>query len=135
MSDVSYIPADTWNTLEPLIDKGFAVLVVDCLGWKWHTSHFGIKEAVLSASRIGAASTYLIGFGHEIPHDDWMKICQYASGEPDPARASDNYRVEKAMLMIDEAESDGLKRETSYLPCFDGQRLHIKGRSVKDTTL
>jgi len=135
ISDVSYIPPETWKTLQPLIEKGFAVLVVDCLGWKLHASHFGIKDAVLTASRIGATSTYLIGFGHEIPHDDWTKICQYASGDPEPARASDNYRVGKAMGMIDEADSEDFERNTSFLPCFDGQRLHIKGREVDDTTL
>jgi len=135
ISDVSYIPPETWKSLDPLIEKGFAVLVVDCLGWKWHTSHFGIKDSFIAASKIGASSTYLIGFGHEIPHDDWMKICQYASGNPEPARASVNYRVERAMTMIDEAESEGFSRRTTFLPSFDGQRLHLKGRAVEDTTL
>jgi hypothetical protein len=134
ISDVSYIPDDTWKVLEPMIDKGFAMLVVDCLGWKRHTSHFGIKDSVLTALRIGATVTYLIGFGHEIPHDDWTKICQYASGVPEPARGSSNYRVQRAMVLIDEAE-EGKSIRPCMLPSYDGLRLRIKGRRVEETTL
>lgn len=134
ISDVSFVPDETWKALEPRIEKGFAVLVVDCLGWKWHTSHFGIKESVETASRVGASANYLIGFGHEIPHDDWVKICKYASGIPEPAMKSENYRVQKAILQIDDAEK-AIYKKPHMTPSYDGLRLHINGKSVSETPL
>jgi len=49
MSDVSHIPDDKWAIIQskqPGDDNPLPVLVVDCLGLKPHTSHYGFGDTV-----------------------------------------------------------------------------------------
>ncbi|KAG8737240.1 hypothetical protein FRC10_008410 [Ceratobasidium sp. 414] len=68
MSDVSYIPEGAWEVIKAR-SNSFEVFIVDCLKLEHHISHFGIKEVVEAAKRVNAQQTYVVGFGHEIPHD------------------------------------------------------------------
>lgn len=83
MSDVSYIPDDKWPIIESRAPNGrpLPVLILDCLRLRPHTSHFGLKDAVDTARRIGATRTYLIGFGHEVAHDDLVMLGEAVGGK------------------------------------------------------
>ncbi|KAH0590287.1 hypothetical protein H2248_000449 [Termitomyces sp. 'cryptogamus'] len=83
ISDVSYIPEDKWPIVEsrPSNGRALPVLVLDCLRLRPHTSHFGLENAVDSARRIDATRTYLIGFGHEVAHDDLVMLGEAVGGK------------------------------------------------------
>ncbi|CEQ43162.1 SPOSA6832_05065, partial [Sporobolomyces salmonicolor] len=83
LSDVSYIPEEVWSRLSEELDLPFSspslttgvgqlapsvkqsnkprlqALVVDCLRIEPFTSHFGLGQAVQTATRLGADKTYL----------------------------------------------------------------------------
>ncbi|KAG8714522.1 hypothetical protein FRC09_017528 [Ceratobasidium sp. 395] len=67
MSDVSYIPDTAWEVISAR-SGSFEAFVVDCLRIEHHISHYGIKEVVEATKRINSKRTYVVGFGHEIPH-------------------------------------------------------------------
>jgi len=73
MSDVSRIPDDAW----PVIQAGGrkSVLVTDCLRLSGHMSHMGLRDAAETVRRVGAKRSYLIGFNHDLTHDEYMSIC------------------------------------------------------------
>ena len=62
-TDVSGIPPETWPRLE-----GLRTLVLDMLRPKAHPTHFTVDEAIDTAGRIGAESTWFIHMSHEIRH-------------------------------------------------------------------
>ncbi|KAG9121939.1 hypothetical protein FRC07_001874, partial [Ceratobasidium sp. 392] len=80
MSDVSYIPGAAWKVIKAR-SSSFESFIVDCLRLEHHVSHFGIKEVVEAVKRINAQKTYIVGFGHEIPHDGWETITRRIGGE------------------------------------------------------
>lgn len=83
MSDVSFVPEKTWNLLEESRKRNGqpSVAVVDCLRPTKHPSHFGLKEAVSTARRIGAVRTYCVGFEHEVTHASYEKIFGALDGQ------------------------------------------------------
>jgi phosphoribosyl 1,2-cyclic phosphodiesterase len=85
ISDVSFIPEETWALLEESRERNgqLSVAVIDCLRPEKHTSHFGLKEAVSTARRIGAMRSYCVGFGHEVPHAAYEKIFGAVDGQDD----------------------------------------------------
>ena len=62
-TDVSGIPPETWPRLE-----GLRTLVLDMLRPKAHPTHFTVDQAIETAGRIGARSTWFIHMSHEIRH-------------------------------------------------------------------
>jgi hypothetical protein len=85
ISDVSFIPDKTWAILEELRERNGqpSVAIIDCLRPEKHTSHFGLKEAVSTARRIGAMRSYCVGFGHDAPHTAYENIFGAMDGRGD----------------------------------------------------
>ena len=85
ISDASSIPNETWALLEESRKRNGrpSVAVIDCLRPLKHTSHFGLREAVSTARRIGAVRSYCVGFGHEVPHASYERIFGTADGQGD----------------------------------------------------
>ncbi|EIN13400.1 hypothetical protein PUNSTDRAFT_94447 [Punctularia strigosozonata HHB-11173 SS5] len=125
ISDVSHIPDDVWPLL---LAPPPAILALDCLHIAPHTSHFGLEQAVAAARRIGAARTYLLGFGHEVSHEEYVTIGEAAGGR----------RVED-VSGLSAAEREGVaivqkEGEPIWMrPAFDGLQVRIRGREqVRD---
>ena len=85
ISDASFVPDETWDLLEESRKHNGqpSVAVIDCLRPEKHTSHFGLREAVSTARRIGAVRSYCVGFGHEVPHAAYEKIFGSVDGQDD----------------------------------------------------
>ncbi|THU88452.1 hypothetical protein K435DRAFT_761824 [Dendrothele bispora CBS 962.96] len=136
LSDVSYIPKEAWA----IINEGrgdhspLPVCVLDCLGLREHTSHFGFKQAVQTAREIGAQRTYLTGFAHKVSHEEYVTITK-AVGD-----ASAKARDEEATAELTETEKEGLDiieegKQVWVRPAHDGLRVFIDGEGrVRDET-
>ncbi|SGZ07104.1 BQ5605_C031g10992 [Microbotryum silenes-dioicae] len=112
ISDVSYIPEETWQVLEgrstiqnsdaPLgkKEKGLAseslslpsqtprpsLLILDTLRSTTFTSHFGIGESISTIRRLNPLRTYLTGFAHGTSHSTWLQTClKISSGSTAPS--------------------------------------------------
>lgn len=78
MSDVSHIPESTWDFIFSINrTTPYKAFIVDCLKIHPYTSHFGFAQAIAAARRLGAQRTYMVGFSHELLHEDWEKIGEY----------------------------------------------------------
>ncbi|KAH8100484.1 beta-lactamase-like protein [Cristinia sonorae] len=131
ISDVSHIPEDVWEFLQPW-QNGHGgrsvppVFILDCLRPKPHTSHFGIGGSVATARRMGAKRTYLTGFGHEVTHDEYTRVCEWVGGKELPA-AERSASEAKALGFIEGGKSIWVR------PAFDGLRVTVNGDGdVKD---
>lgn len=130
MSDVSHIPEDVW----PIIESGEqkSVLVVDCLRLRAHMSHMGVREAAATIRRLEAERNYLIGFNHELPHDEWVTVGKAAGHEP--LETTDMAPlVCKGVRMI----SEGKIQEKGHWvrPSHDGLRVFVSSTGfVRDET-
>jgi len=126
ISDVSHIPEDVWEFLQPKSNDGHGganvppVLVLDCLRPKPHTSHLGIAESVAYARRMGAQRTYLTGFGHEVSHDEYTRVCEFVGGKAIPL-AGRTSSEEKCLDLIQDGRTLWLR------PAFDGLRVYVNG--------
>ncbi|KAI0032491.1 beta-lactamase-like protein [Vararia minispora EC-137] len=132
MADVSHITEDTWALLGRANDAApvseLAVAVVDCLRPVAHTSHFGIREAVSAARRLRSTRTYLTGFGHEISHDEYARVCEVVGGLPS-ANLSLTSGERKCLDLVEEGRPVWLR------PAHDGLRMWArKDGSVVDET-
>ena len=85
ISDVSFVPDETWVLLEESRKHNGqpSVAVIDCLRPEKHTSHFGLREVVSAARRIGAVRSYCVGFEHEVPHVAYENIFGAVNGQGD----------------------------------------------------
>lgn len=85
ISDASFIPDETWALLEESRERNGppSVAVIDCLRLEKHTSHFGLREAVSTARKIGAVRSYCVGFCHEVPHVAYENIFGSVDGRGD----------------------------------------------------
>ncbi|CAE6440270.1 hypothetical protein ACGC1H_004730 [Rhizoctonia solani] len=133
MSDVSHIPNGTWEIIQsnspgfgnqknsgPSSDetRRYKVLVVDCLRLEPHTSHFGIQDALDAAKRVNAHRTYMVGFSHRIPHDDWNTIGEYLEGRDMSDKQLERPNVVGAMRILPQGGEPVWIR-----PAYDGLRL------------
>lgn len=123
ISDVSHIPANAWPIITPSSPNAQTpVLVLDCLHLRTHTSHFGLEQAVETARRIGAQRTFLLGFGHEVAHEEWATILR-AVHDPCAAR--------KGMEGLSKVERRGVEMVPPGQPVWvraacDGLRLEVR---------
>ncbi len=62
-TDVSHIPAKSWELLE-----GLDLLVLDALQHRKHSTHFNLPEAIEAARRIGARRTLFTHIAHQLLH-------------------------------------------------------------------
>ncbi|KAG6891392.1 hypothetical protein C0992_007615 [Termitomyces sp. T32_za158] len=122
MSDVSYIPDDKWPIIESRGPNGRAlpVLVLDCLRLRPHTSHFGLEDAVDTARRVAATRTYLIGFGHEVAHDDLVTLGEAVGGKKPGAKILTE-TVKAGLELIRHGDNVWLR------PSYDGLRVFVGG--------
>ena len=119
ISDVSHIPEDVWSLLER--NKGeqpYPVLVLDCLRLSNHTSHFGVKDSVAAARRMGATRTYFTGFGHDVSHEEYETIFKVIN------------REHNDVAYLNKNEKDGISlagrgKPMWMRPAFDGLRVWI----------
>ncbi|KZS93231.1 hypothetical protein SISNIDRAFT_411259 [Sistotremastrum niveocremeum HHB9708] len=124
MSDVSHIPEETWRILER---KTYSMLVVDCLRITHHTSHFGIADAVETARRLGVQKSYLVGFGHTIPHDEWVTICEELHKRPeDRLPEHDSELIDAALAAVPVGNPIWMR------PAYDGLRVFLDGDHICD---
>jgi len=128
ISDVSFIPEETWDILKrhSLLNSKLPVLVVDCLGITSHTSHFGLKDSVTAISRIGAQKSYLIGFGHRVPHEAWTRICESIERNGNHEGYVDDISetVNKGLGIVN---PEHLRQSLYIRPSYDGLRLNVSG--------
>jgi len=64
ITDVSEIPDKSMKLLD-----GLEVLLLDCLRFKPHFTHFGFDQSVEVASKINARDTYFIHMTHDLEYD------------------------------------------------------------------
>jgi phosphoribosyl 1,2-cyclic phosphodiesterase len=124
ISDVSYIPEETWSMLlQPGRLRSVPVFIIDCLRLQPHTSHFGVKDSINAVRRMGAQRSYLTGFGHEVSHEEYLTILQRAGSgeEADVHDAQYSATVLKALQLIDKGKSFWAR------PAFDGLRIIVSG--------
>ena len=68
LTDVSKIPDNSMQLLD-----GLEVLLLDCLRFRPHHTHFSYDESIAAAAKINAASTYLIHMTHEMEYEELQK--------------------------------------------------------------
>ena len=127
ISDASFIPDETWALLEESLKRNGRPLVaiIDCLRPFKHTSHFGLREAVSTARRIGAVRSYCVGFNHEVSHASYEKIFGAVDGEDDGQGWA--IAEEHAIEMIEPGDPIWIR------PAYDGlQVMTLQGGIVKD---
>ena len=125
LSDVSWISDESWAVInQPSVDNAshqYAVAIVDCLRPIAHTSHYGIREAVNVARRINAQRTYLIGFGHEVSHEEYVTIGEYVGGKTiDDPTTMEKYCIDR----VDEGKKIWLR------PSHDGLRFEVSSEGT-----
>ncbi|KAG8722383.1 hypothetical protein FRC08_002864 [Ceratobasidium sp. 394] len=154
ISDVSFIPQDAWQTIELSVSnnngqgakldesmanlsmngthlarqKGYKLLVIDCLKLEPHTSHFGLKGTVETARRLNAKRAYMVGFGHGIPHWDWLNIGKRLGGKDLGESEAHRPHVMKALEMVPPKKGEDIWVQ----PAYDGLRLFANKTDVWD---
>ena len=123
LSDVSYIPEDVWSLLNrPTRDDSRApgppVLVLDCLRLTPHTSHLGVAQSIEIARRMEAARTYLLGFGHEVSHEEYVTITEAVGGRM-KHKAALTANEKEGIALIPDGESVWVR------PAYDGLRIYV----------
>lgn len=117
ISDVSHIPEDVWALLQSTW-KVPPVLVLDCLRVQKHTSHLSVSESLEVARRMDAQRTYLLGFSHEMSHDDYVAVGEAAGGK-------ELSETELALLKQRDLECAYKGRQIWVRPAFDGLRVCV----------
>ncbi|GJJ09562.1 hypothetical protein Clacol_003785 [Clathrus columnatus] len=119
ISDVSHIPDYTWDWILAVKNMQYTALIVDCLRIKPHISHFGLAQAVATARKLGAQRTYMVGFSHEILHDDWERLGKYFQNSRTitPSHGDTNHTITKAVEDIPKEPSVWIR------PAYDGLRF------------
>jgi phosphoribosyl 1,2-cyclic phosphodiesterase len=116
ISDVSHIPDDVWPIL---LTPPPAVLALDCLSLHPHSSHFGLGQTVEAARRIGAKRTYMLGFGHEVSHEEYVTIGETAGGREITDQEQLSAHENVGMDIVAGREPIWLR------PAYDGLRVGI----------
>ncbi|OCH96706.1 hypothetical protein OBBRIDRAFT_787275 [Obba rivulosa] len=122
ISDVSHIPDDVWTLFEspfPVIRRP-PVFVLDCLGLKPHRSHLSIAQSVAIARRMNAERTYLLGFSHEVSHDEYVAMGEAVGGKELAPKAL-TALVRKGLAITEEGQPIWVR------PAFDGLKVVISG--------
>lgn len=131
MSDVSHIPEDAWAIIEP--GKRKSVLVIDCLRLQPHTSHMGLRETAATIRRLDAERNYVIGFNHDLLHDEWVTIGKAAGCESVRTLADMTESECEGVKMMREEKVDG--KGHWVRPSHDGLRVAVSSNGfVRDDT-
>ena len=141
MSDVSNIPDAAWQTIsnppkrpvfaaDPVfadLQPTYQVLVIDVLRPEPFRSHFGLDQAIQTARRLGTPKNYMIGFGHDLNHEDWVKIGELI-GEGCPKDGLESV-IEEALDFVSEGKPVWIR------PAYDGQLIHIPENRFEQETM
>ncbi|KAF7367265.1 Lactamase-B domain-containing protein [Mycena sanguinolenta] len=87
LSDCGAIPDEAWSSLHPASGRQLPVCILDCLHLRSHPSHFGLEQSIAAARKIGAKRTYLVGFSHELAHDEYVTIGEVVGGAEHPPKS------------------------------------------------
>ncbi|KAJ6604209.1 beta-lactamase-like protein [Mycena vulgaris] len=129
ISDCGAIPDDAWSALLPTSGRQLPVCILDCLHLRSHPSHFGLDQSLAAARRIGAKRTYLLGFSHEVAHDEYVSIGEVIGGAEVESISNPTENELKGIAMIGDGDKIWLR------PAHDGLRIQIAGDSgVSDGT-
>lgn len=90
IADCGAIPDEAWSSLLPASGRQLSVCILDCLHLRSHPSHFGLEQSVEAARKIGAKRTYLLGFSHEVAHDEYVTIGEVIGGAKAPTDPTEN---------------------------------------------
>ncbi|KIK71381.1 hypothetical protein GYMLUDRAFT_33540 [Collybiopsis luxurians FD-317 M1] len=130
LADVSYIPDDAWaiiNDSQGREGRPLPLCILDCLTLHPHMSHFGFEQSIAHARKIGASRTYLLGFSHQVTHDEYVTITEAVGGaELDESKLT---KSEKEGL-----EQIGTGDPLWVRPAHDGLRVVIEQGLVRDDT-
>lgn len=79
----------------------------------------GLENSIETARRIGASRTYLVGFGHEVSHDEYVTLGEAVGGKIKDADK------------LTETEKRGLEviqpgNEVWVRPAHDGLRVFVE---------
>ncbi|KAJ7102340.1 beta-lactamase-like protein [Mycena belliarum] len=122
LSDCGAIPDDAWNVLLPASGRQLPVCILDCLHLRSHLSHFGLDQSVAAARRIGAKRTYLLGFSHDVAHDEYVSIGEVIGGAAAPSNPTENEL--KGLEMIGEGDPIWVR------PAHDGLMIQISSNQL-----
>ncbi|KAF9023406.1 hypothetical protein BDZ89DRAFT_1069893 [Hymenopellis radicata] len=135
ISDTSLIPEDVWELILPPKDQSIPLFIIDTLHLRPFISHLGIGGAIEAVRRMRATRSYLIGFSHEVTHDEWTRITEVVTaGKPLGQDAwLDNMTAcekEGVSLVMD----DNKENTPAWVrPAFDGLRVWINpDQTVRD---
>ncbi|KAF8213524.1 beta-lactamase-like protein [Mycena galopus ATCC 62051] len=90
ISDCGAIPDEAWSSIFPASGRQVPVCILDCLHLRSHPSHFGLDQSIAAARKIGAKRTYLLGFSHELAHDEYVTIGEVVGGAAPPPNPTEN---------------------------------------------
>ncbi|RDX56205.1 hypothetical protein OH76DRAFT_1396546 [Lentinus brumalis] len=124
MSDVSRIPPDVMDLLQ---SHRTPVLILDCLYLKPHKSHLSLQQSVEYARLLGAQRTYLVGFSHEVAHEEYETLLKAVGGRQIPP-AEMSEAVERGLATLD------LQGDRIWIrPGYDGLRVFVSadGRAME----
>jgi len=123
ISDVSHIPERSWNFLTSFgIRDGennrIPFLALDCLRLASFSSHYGIADAVDTTRKLNPRRTLLLGFCHDLTHDEYVNICRHVSGELSPKHSLPRLERE-GISLVPNGDAVWMR------PAYDGQRVFI----------
>lgn len=101
------------------------VLILDCLSLNSHRSHLSLSESVRYARQINAQKTYLVGFSHNVAHDEYETLLKAVSSGRPPQEMTD--AVRRGLEQLD------LNGDRIWIrPAFDGLRILVSDGHAQD---
>ncbi len=116
ISDCSKIPDDI---LADLQSSPAPVLVLDCLRLEPHLSHLSMEQAVGYARQLKARRTYLLGFSHEVSHEEYETMLSAVGGRDVPQKEL----TEAVKAGLDTLDLAGAK--VWVRPALDGLQVFV----------
>lgn len=132
LSDVSHIPEEAWSIIHGAKQRRegrpLPLCILDCLGLRSHTSHFGLEQSVAVAREISATRTYLLGFSHIVSHQEYVTITEAVGGAKVVDENTLTENEQKGLDLIGSGEPFWIR------PAHDGLRVVIDNGLLRDDT-
>ncbi|KAI1791638.1 beta-lactamase-like protein [Ganoderma leucocontextum] len=124
ISDCSRIPNDV---LVDLQSSPTPVLVLDCLRLQPYVSHLSLEQAVGYARQLKARRTYLLGFTHDVSHEEYETMLRAVGGRRVPPKEL----TESVRAGLDTLDLTG--ERVWIRPAFDGLQVFVSEKGqVRD---